>query len=166
MRRSLPSRSGRAGLLVGALLATSLALLPATPAHAGNSPTFRDCSLLIGIDPDFVQLYGAQLQNGVLTVPVSAPTVEVQASESSDPGDMSGHVTLHITVAAGGTTVGTFSGARVGSVLLNVALSQPRPGKTYSINWTATFDNGLHPCPGLIDFGNSKANPFVVTIRG
>lgn len=41
------------------LLASAFAVIPSAPAGAANSPTFRDCSLLVeSVDPDFVQISG------------------------------------------------------------------------------------------------------------
>ena len=84
-----------------AALAAALAS-PAIPtAAAANSPTFRDCSLFVaGFDPDFVEISGVMVgSKGALTVPRGQTQVGMLASESSDPGDMEGHVTLTVTVA-------------------------------------------------------------------
>ena len=70
-------------------------------ASAANSPTFRDCSFPGGIDPDYVELLsGTPGPNGTVTVPASQTSIQVKASESSDPGDSSGHDTLKVTVNA------------------------------------------------------------------
>jgi hypothetical protein len=154
----------RSGLIVLATaLAGSLILLPAGRARAGNSPAFRDCSLLIGLDPDFVQLYGVTIQNGALTVPSSKPTVQVEASESSDPGDNLGHVTLNVTASAPGVTAASMSGAGQGLVVLSLTLPQAQAGRSYSISWAATFDNGMHACPAVYTLANTNPSPFVVT---
>ena len=154
----------RAGLIAMATaLAATLILLPAGRARAGNSPTFRDCSLLIGIDPDFVQLYGVTVHNGALTVPSSNPTVQVEASESSDPGDNNGHVTLQVTASAPGVTATSASGAAQGLVVLSFALPQAQAGRMYTISWAATFDNGPHACPAVYTLANTNSTPFVVT---
>ena len=147
-------------------LALGLMAAPATPAHAANSPTFRDCSLTAGLDPDFVEISMVTVTpQGTLAVPASQKSVTVVASESSDPGDNLGHVTLTVTVNRGGTLVETLNGAATGAVTLTVPL--PRSGgggKTFTIGWSAVFDSGNHPCPSSNTPQNTTPNPFVVTV--
>ena len=67
-------------LLLGAILIGS-ASLPVEAASAANSPTFRDCAFVGGIDPDFVQLSGASVDsNGDLTVTPAENQVSLKAS--------------------------------------------------------------------------------------
>jgi hypothetical protein len=121
----------------------------------------------VGVDPDFVQLYGARLNTGGLTVPVTNATVQIQASESTDPGDNRGHVTLTVKATAPGAPQSTASGSGTGMVLLNLGLPEPASGRTYTISWSATFDNGMHACPATYTLANTPGNPnpFKVTTR-
>jgi hypothetical protein len=168
MRQPIRNKRVRGGIvLVAVALTAALLALPSSPARAANSPTFRDCSVLIGLDPDFVQLYGVALNNGALTVRPNQATVQIEASESSDPGDSAGHVTLDVTARAAGVTPASVSGHGTGLVTLTLHLPAPQPGRTYTINWSATFDNGVHACPAVYTLANtpSQPNPFVVTVR-
>jgi len=140
--------------------------LPVGAALAANSPTFRDCSAFVeGFDPDFVQLSGVRVgAGGGLAVPPGQHQVSLKASESSDPGDNLGRVTLDATVTAPGVTAQRVSGAGTGFVVLAVPLIGPGVGRTYTISWSATFDNGNHPCPSAFTPDNTAPNPFVVTV--
>jgi hypothetical protein len=149
--------------LISSCLAVAAALLPAA-ASAANAPNFRDCSLIGGIDPDFVQLTGATVSGGQLTVPQSATSVTLLASESSDPGDNSGHDTFSVTVSSPGVASQTLSGVGTGSVTLKVPLSGVAVGSSYTLSWNATFDNGLHACPGGVTPQNAAEMPFVLTV--
>jgi hypothetical protein len=150
-----------------AVLAAALAS-PAIPAaDAANSPTFRDCSLLVaGVDPDFVEISGVTVgSGGALTVKRGTNHVNVLASESSDPGDMENSVTLTVTVTSPGIAARTVSGAAVGKVMLAAPLRRShRRGRTYTVEWAATFDNGGHLCPSANTPENTAPNPFVVTV--
>jgi hypothetical protein len=148
------------------LLASAAAVGPQAPASAANSPTLRDCSLLAeGVDPDFVQITGVTVSpQGTLTVPVSQNSVEVIASESSDPGDQSQQVAFSVTVSSAKLPARTLSGAGTGRVVLDVPLVGSGRGRTYTIAWTAVFDNGQHPCPGSDTPDNPGPDPFVVTV--
>jgi hypothetical protein len=153
-------------LATAGLLASALAVIPSAPASAANSPTFRDCSLFVeGVDPDFVQISGVAVSpQGTLTVPVSQKSVAVTASESSDPGDQSQHLTVSVTVTSAKLHSRTISMAGTGKVVLDVPLGGSGRGRTNTIDWTAVFDNGQHPCPGSDTPDNPGANPFVVTV--
>ena len=154
-------------LLVGVgLTAVGVLAVPASPVRAANSPTFRDCSIFVeGFDPDYVQISGVTVTpQGTLTVPASQTSVQVKASESADPGDSLGHVTLNVVVAGPGGHARTLSGAAVGSIVLSVPLLVSRTGKTYTISWAATFDNGNHLCPSPQTPDNTAPNPFIVTV--
>ena len=155
----------RIGAFVG-LTVLAIALGPIDSAGAANSPTFRDCSAFVeGFDPDFIQLSGVRVgPGGGLTVPPGQHQVSLKASESSDPGDNLGHVTLDVTVTAPGVPTRTVSGAGTGFVLLSVPLVGSGVGRTYTISWAATFDNGNHPCPSPNTPDNTTPNPFVVTV--
>jgi len=150
-------------MLVGLGALAAGAALPGVPtASAANGPAYRDCSLFgVGFDPDFVQLLGATVSpQGTLTVLPSQRLVQLEGSESSDPGDSAGEVTLTATVSSrqGAQTV---SGAGTGKVRVSVPLA---PGaKSYTISWAATFDNGNHQCPSVFTPENETPKPFVVT---
>jgi hypothetical protein len=141
--------------------------LPASPAGAANSPTFRDCSFIAGLDPDFVQLSAVGTgPGGTPTVGRTQPSVTVEASESSDPLDNLGHVTLSVTVTGPGATPRTVSGGALDHVFLSVPLSGVAPGGQYTLSWAATFDNAVHACPssGTPQNTNMSPNPFVLSV--
>lgn len=155
---------GRARLWTG-LVAFVVLWLPAHAALAANSPTFRDCSFVGGLDPDFVKLMGATVSpSGNLTVPDSQSSVTLEASESSDAGDNQGHDTFSVTVSGPGIGPQTVSGTGVGHVTLSVPLAGVPPGGQYTIDFSATFDNGFHTCPGSMTPRNPASNPFVLDV--
>ena len=159
----------RMRLLVGLGAATAaMAWFGVPAASAANGPTFRDCSLAAGLDPDFVQLFGVAVgPEGALTVPRGQEQVSIEASESSDPGDNLAHVTFKVTVTSPGVSTQSVSGEATGKVLLAAPLrGSKKPGRTYTIGWTATFDNGNHLCPGEFTPENTTPKPFVVTTVG
>lgn len=159
-------RRSRSLLVLGAaIVATTTVGAPA--ANADNGPAFRDCSAFVtGFDPDFVQLLGATVTpQGTLTVPPSRNQVQVEASESSDPGDNLGGVTLKVTVSSPHVRSLTRSGADVGKVVLTVPLAGSGTGKTYTIDWAATFDNGNHACPSPTTPDNTSPSPFVIKVQ-
>ena len=155
----------RISLAAGALL-VGTALLAVPTASAANGPTFRDCSLAGGLDPDFVQLLGVTVgPGGALTVPRGQEQVGIEASESSDPGDNLGHVTLNVTVTSHGIPARSVSGAGTGKVILTAPLrGSKKPGRAYTVGWAATFDNGNHLCPSEFTPENTTPKPFVVTV--
>ncbi|HMC52799.1 MAG TPA: hypothetical protein VKI64_08575 [Acidimicrobiales bacterium] len=161
---------GRRRLLTGGVvLAVAGAIALVGPAaRADNSPTFRDCSAFApGFDPDFVEISGVAVgADGGLTVSPSQNSVQLLGAESSDPGDSAGHVTLTATVTAPGVPAQTTSGAGTGQVVLQVPLVGSGAGRTYTVSWSATFDNGNHPCPSTVTPENTPADPhpFVVTV--
>jgi hypothetical protein len=140
--------------------------IAAPTALAQNSPTFRDCSLFVqGFDPDFVQLFGVMLSpQEALTVSPAQTKLQLEGSESSDPGDSSNHVTLKAIVTAPHVATQTVSGASTGKVVLSVPLTRSRAGRTYTISWSATFDNGNHLCPSPLTPENTAPTPFVVKV--
>jgi hypothetical protein len=157
----------RIRLLAGlALPAIALASPLVTTASAANTPTFRDCSLIApGIDPDFVELIGANVTpEGSLTVSPLSTQVTVKASESSDPKDNEGHVTLSVSVSSPGIATKTVAGEGTGAVSLPVRLLRHRLGRQYTISWAATFDNGNHLCPSETTPENTTPKPFIVTV--
>jgi hypothetical protein len=149
-------------MLVGLGALAGGAALPGVPtASAANGPAYRDCSLALGLDPDFVQLLGATVSpQGTLTVLPSQRLVQLEGSESSDPGDSAAHATLTATVSSRQGTQ-TVSGAGTGKVRVSVPLAPG--GKSYTISWAATFDNGNHQCPSAFTPENETPKPFVVT---
>jgi hypothetical protein len=154
------------GAVALAALAVVAASVAVTGAGAANSRTFRDCSFAAGIDPDFVQLSGATTgPNGGLTAQ-SQTKVKLEASESSNPGDSSGHVTLKATVTAPGTDARTVSGKGTGKVFVRLPLVGSKAGRSNTISWTATFDNGQHHCPSAQTPQNTSPKPFVVKVTG
>jgi hypothetical protein len=156
------------GRLVGVgAVAVAAASIAASPASAANGPTFRDCSLFVpGFDPDFVELFGVRTDpQANLSVPPSQHQVALEASESSDPGDSAGHVTLDATVTPSHGPARTVSGAAIGRVVLSLPLHGSGVGGSYIISWSATFDNGNHPCPSPLTPENPTPNPFVVHVN-
>ena len=154
----------RIGAFVG-LTVLAIALGPIDSAGAANSPTFRDCSLFSGFDPDFVQISGVTVTpEGTLTVPRSQKQVPIEASESSDPGDSLGHVTLTVSVTALHVPTQSVSGEATGKVELSAPLVRRKPGRSYTISWAATFDNGNQLCPSESTPENTTPKPFVVSI--
>ena len=147
-------------------LAVAGAWVAVPTASAANSPTFRDCSLAGGLDPDFVQLFGVTVgPQGSLSVPRGRDQVQLEASESSDPLDNLGHVTLTATVTTPHVPKQAVSGAGTGKVILALPLPKSnQEGRTYTISWSATFDNGNHLCPSAQTPENTEPHPFVVTV--
>lgn len=157
-------------LFVGlVVLAGALVFLAAPAVRAANNPIFRDCSAFVsGFDPDFLHLSGVTVNptDGSLTVSPSQNSVELTASESFDPGDNAGHVTLIATITAPGIPAETVQGTGTDFVVLHLPMLQSGVGQVYTISWAATFDNGNHTCPSLVTPENtpSQPNPFVITV--
>lgn len=153
----------RFAVLVGLLLASGLVVVHS--ASAKNSVSFRDCSFTGGLDPDYVDLSGASVDShGRLAVTPAQHHVTVKASESADPGDSAGHDTLNVTLSAPNAPSRTLSGAGVGHVSLSVPLAGAAVGTTYTIAWSATFDNANHHCPSSMTPDNTTAHPFVLNV--
>jgi hypothetical protein len=147
------------------LMAFAALWVPAHAAAAANSPTFRDCAHVFGLDPDFVKLSGATVgSDGTLTVSSSQAAVTLEASESTIPGDNLNHVSFSVTVTGTAISARTVSGTGVGHVTLTVPLSGVAVGGHYSLDWSATFDNRTHQCPGSTDPQNPTSNPFVLDV--
>jgi CelD/BcsL family acetyltransferase involved in cellulose biosynthesis len=119
------------------------------------------------LDPDFVELSGVTVgPQGSLSVARGQTQVRLEASESSDPGDNLGHVTLNATVTTTHAPKQTVSGAETGKVVLALPLLKSRRrGRTYTISWSATFDNGNHMCPSSQTPENTQPRPFVLTVH-
>jgi hypothetical protein len=149
----------------GLVVLAAVAWLQASPAGAVNSPTFRDCSFVAGLDPDFVQLSGVGAgPGGSLAVGMTQRSVTIEASESSDLFDDVGNDTLTVAVSGPGAAPRTVSAAGVGHVFLTVPLSGVAPGGQYTLTWFATFDNGIHTCPSPGTPQNESFNPFVLNV--
>jgi hypothetical protein len=101
---------------------------------------------------------------GTLTVPRSQKEVPIEASESSDPGDSLGHVTLTVSVTALHVPTQSVSGEATGKVDLSAPLRRRKLGRSYTISWAATFDNGNHLCPSESTPENTTPKPFGVSI--
>jgi hypothetical protein len=145
-------------------------MLGAPIAQAENSPISRDCALLASpgtsVDADLVLIAGQtmRLDNGSLVVSPDQNSLTLTATESTDTGDHSGHVTLTATVTSPGTAPQTVSGDGTGFVILALPLDGSGVGRVYTISWAATFDNGQHQCPSMITPSNTAPIPFVVTV--
>jgi hypothetical protein len=149
-----------------AVVCAGASWLLAAPAGAANSPTFRDCSLVGGTDPDFVKLSGVTVAaGGSVTVHRGTKQVTVEASESSDPGDNLGEVTFSVKVSSRKTPTHEESKKATGKVVLSVPLARSKKlGRSYTISWMATFDNGNHACPSANTPENTAPRPFIVTV--
>jgi hypothetical protein len=159
---------GRARPLLGlCTLAVAMCWQAAPSADAANSPTFRDCALAGGVDPDFVKLTGATVgPGGSLIVSRGQTQVGIEASESSDPGDNLGNVTLDVKVSSHKQPTIERSGAGTGKVVLSIPLERSNNvGRSYTISWADTTDNGNHACPSTSTPENTRPIPFVVTVQ-
>ncbi|HUZ28280.1 MAG TPA: hypothetical protein VMU90_03510 [Solirubrobacteraceae bacterium] len=159
----------------GAILAGLSVGAPAASADT-NGPTTRDCSLLVpavgstfaGVDPDFIQISGVSVaSSGTLSTTRDPVTglqnpVSLTASESPDAGDNTHAVTFMATVSAPGVPSQTLSGSGIGKVVLSLPLTGAATGSSYTISWSATFDNGAHACPGPVTPANLMPSPFTV----
>jgi hypothetical protein len=158
----------RVRILAGAAaLAAGVLWQAVASADAANGPAFRDCSLVGGIDPDFVQLTGVTVGAGdMVTVARGTKRVGIEASESADPGDSMGHVTLKVMVTSRHVPTQEVSGAGTGKVSLSLPLKRSRKvGRSYTISWSAVTDSGNHQCPSANTPENTTPMPFVVTVR-
>jgi PASTA domain len=150
------------------LLAMVIAGLAVTGSNAANSSTYRDCSLLLGADPDYVQLSGATVGPGGKLAGQSQKTVKLQAWESTEPGDRSQHTTLSVTVTTPGSPARKVSGGGTGTAPVKLPLVGSPTGQTNTVSWAAVFDNGNHPCPSSQTPQNTNADPhpFVIKVTG
>jgi hypothetical protein len=154
-------------VLAASVAGSALTLVAlAASATAANSPTYRDCSLSGGLDPDFVQLRGAKPNGtGLLVAPRRRKHVTLEASESPNQLDQLNHVSLVVAVYKEGRLRLTLTGTAMGKVALSVPLPGPRAGRRYRIGWTARFDNGFHGCPSSSTPQNTSPRPFVVKVK-
>jgi hypothetical protein len=132
----------------------------APAAGAVDNPTFRDCSFVGGLDPDYVRLFDTTNA----TVTVNQHEVDLLASESTDPMDSSGGVTITASISSPGIPTQNVKGASTGAVLLDLPLLGTSLGRTYTIAWAATFDSGHHPCPGTTIPTTTGGAPFTVRV--
>jgi hypothetical protein len=155
---------------VGTLAIGLGGLWAGTASAQTNTATTRDCSLLLpaippifgGLDPDFMELSGANVgPSGTLTVPANLQSLLLKASESPDAADQGNHVTASATVTPSAGAATTVTGSGTGSVALTLPLIG---ASSYTISWSATFDNGAHACPGLLTPANLNPSPFVVQV--
>src|SRR3954454_16818785 len=159
-------RSGYARVALAAAVGSGL--LITWPAHAAPNNTTRtttcDWPSGTGIDPDTVSLTGSpalwppnhKMADYVLT----AKETDGEKSENPQP-----NVTLAYSVTTGDALGGdggpihdadakpaTANGSGPYQVVLPFQLRAERSGlgsgRTYTITWNATFDNGIHMCNG------------------
>jgi hypothetical protein len=162
----LASRVNRAFAAAGGAVILAFAAMAylAPGLGAANSPTFRDCAHVAGIDPDFVKVMGATVSGGSLTVQKGTKHLSIEASESSLPGDDANHVTFKVSVSSKHLTTKKLSGNGTGHVTLQVPLKRSATGRKYTIGWAATFDNAHHACPSPGTPQNTTPTPFVVKV--
>ncbi len=132
----------------------------APAARASDNPTFRDCSFVGGLDPDYVRLFDTTNA----TVTVGQHQVDLLASESTDPMDSSGSVSFIASISSPGIPTQNVAGASTGAVLLDLPLLGTGVGRTYTISWAATFDSGHHPCPGTTIPTTTDGAAFTVRV--
>jgi hypothetical protein len=156
-------RMGYARVALAAAVGSGL--LITWPAHAGSTPTrTTTCDIPIGGDPDTVSLTGSpalwppnhKMADYVLT----AKETDGEKSENPQP-----NVTLAYRVTGADALGGDggpihdadakpamANGSGPYQVVLPFQLRAERSGqgsgRTYTIKWNATFDNGLHMCNG------------------
>jgi hypothetical protein len=150
-------RKGRVYLLVGAMVCGGLSWGAMTAARATTTTTQqqRVCPFpVVGGDPDTVTLSAP--------IATSDPTVvHFDAVVNESPGEPSHVVTGHIAVS-------TEDGNQVLPPAAGAANAGPSPitigidlatGHTYTLDWQADFDFGVHPCASA----EPGQSPFAVT---
>jgi hypothetical protein len=123
------------------ILAGGVSVVPgAASASVAANPT-QTCPIIAGIDPDFVVF------SGPATIPGDGlvHTVSVSASES----EAARNLMSLTTVTTSGTTIKVISGVALHNTSVHIPLAGT-PGRTYTINWIATFDFGPHVCTSLL----------------
>src|SRR5438270_601371 len=90
------ARSAAGRLLLAGAVAVLAPLLAVSSAAAANGPTFRDCSLIGGLDPDFVQL------SGVMVGPTGRLTVALGLSAACFASSAAASTSTPCTTAAAG----------------------------------------------------------------
>jgi hypothetical protein len=128
--------------LVAAFSVSCLALFGLVGRAVSTTQT-RVCPIpVVGGDPDSVQL------NGPTTTPVAGQPVTYTVTADESPGEGSHVVTLRVAVSSsdgGQATTDAPNGvaSRFSPTTITLTLD---PGHHYTVDWTATFDFGIHPC--------------------
>ena len=170
---SRPHLSPRGAVIAGCI-ATAVVALPGMAAPTTPTTTQTCPIAVVGQDPDPVALSGAtslwppnhQLVGYKLTASETA-------GESGDGLPHGVSISYSVSVTENGTTVAATpaqasppSGNKSGdfSVTVPFQLRAERAGKstgrTYTINWSASFDGGVHTCSST----DGSRHPFVVTV--
>jgi hypothetical protein len=150
MKRKLVVVMVAAVWAVAAGVTGALAANGAAPNGTNFCP-FTFMNTASGPDPDFVTLAGPS------AIPASGTTpVGVTASESEAAANT---VTLQLMVklSMGGSPMSASSTGKHNTTTTVKLAGQP--GVTYTINWFATFDNGIHPCSSALP----GYQPFTIT---
>lgn len=172
----MPSRpifSRHAAIAVVAA-AACVSAQPGTAAPAAPSSTQTCPIMLIGQDPDTVSMSGP-----ATLWPPNHRFASYSLTSSETPGEQGDGlphgvtISYSVTVTEGGNTTPATSsqasppaGSASGdfSVTIPFQLRADRAGKssgrTYTINWSASFDGGPHTCSST----DSSHHPFVVTV--
>ena len=169
----MPSRSRRTVLVAVAAAASAITAgsgLASPGGHdAGGTAQQQTCPVPVaGADPDTVTLSGpASLW------PPNGRYVDYTLTASETAGEAGDHaphgVTITYSVSTAGGSAAQASppaGTEKGdfSVPVHFQLRAARSGNggavTYVINWTASFDSGLHPCSST----GTGEHPFTVTV--
>ena len=116
---------------VAAGLALCSFLLSGIAGHANTAGNTATCDVN-GIDPDTVTLSGPT--GGVVTV-----TASETAAEGANVD------TLHVIVTSSAGSPLLTEASSVGTHSTSVTFHLA-PGHTYTLDWVATFDYGIHPC--------------------
>jgi len=134
----------RIALLVA--LSASLMLAGGVGSASGVGASVRanatqTCPIINGIDPDFVVF------NGPATIPGDGLVrqVSVFATES----EAAKNLMSLTTVMKVGSSFSVASGVGLHDTTVHLLLTGT-PGRTYTINWIATFDFGPHVCTSLL----------------
>jgi hypothetical protein len=155
-------------------MAAVLWWVPVTGALAGSTArpsttvSQRQTCPVLGIDPDFLTLSGGP---AVFNADGKKHAFAVTATEEEGGSNV---VVLRVQVAiqdagnpsAANATTDPSNGMQIGpatstaTVNLSVLGTATGAARSYVINWSAMFDNGIHPCSST-DAGKS---PFVVTV--
>lgn len=70
-----------------------------------------------------------------------------------------------MSVASRNLATQSVAGEGVGKVVLAVPLLKSKQvGRSYTISWAATFDNGFHECPSPNTPENTTPKPFLVSV--
>jgi hypothetical protein len=123
------------------MLAGGVSAASGTAGASVMAASTQTCPIINGIDPDFVVF------SGPATIPGDdlVHTVSVFASES----EAARNLMSLTTITTSGTTVKVTSGVGLHNTTVHISLPGT-PGRTYIINWIATFDFGPHVCTSLL----------------